>query len=116
MAVIKEKKSPFLKTDLPELTERDLKRIAEVSPQPTVNRIRDGAVVDKFVYLSCGNSNCITRAINEDVPPRFWNDAGTIRCRYCRRSLAITSHKVTADEAAAYLRSLPTGIEPVPYA
>ena len=115
MAVIKEKRSPFLKTDLAELTERDLKRISEISPQPTVNYIRDGAVVEKFVHLVCDNANCITRAITEDVPPRFYNDGGTIRCRYCRRSLEIRSHKVTAEERAEYLRSLPASIEPVRY-
>lgn len=115
MAVIKEKKSPFLKTDLPELTERDLKRVSEISPQPTVNYIREGVVVDKFVYLVCENANCITRAINEDVPPRFYNDGGVIRCRYCRRALPIRSHKVTPEDAGAYLRGLPTSIVPVVY-
>jgi aspartate carbamoyltransferase catalytic subunit len=115
MAVIKEKKSPFLKTDLMELTDRDLKRVCEISPQPTVNYIRDGVVVDKFVYLTCENTNCITRAINEDVPPRFYNDGGTIRCRYCRRSLTVRSHKVTPEESRDYLKSLPTSIVPVAY-
>jgi aspartate carbamoyltransferase regulatory subunit len=115
MAVIKEKKSPFLKTDLPELTERDLKRVSEISRQPTVNYIRDGVVVEKFVYLCCENANCITRAVAEDVPPRFYNDGATIRCRYCRRSLTITSHKVTTEEASEYLRGLPTTIVPVAY-
>jgi aspartate carbamoyltransferase regulatory subunit len=112
-AVIEQKRNPFLKTDLPELHERDLKAIALLSPQPTINYIRDGKVVDKFVYLLCRNENCIVRVINEDVPPRFYNDGGTIRCRYCRRSLPITSRKVTDEEQDAYLRSLPRTIEPV---
>jgi aspartate carbamoyltransferase catalytic subunit len=115
MAVIKEKRSPFLKTDLPELEERDLKRISEVSPQPTVNTIRGGVVVDKYVYLLCENTNCITRSITEDVPPRFYRDGGVPRCRYCRRSLAIQSHKVTEEEKVAYIAGLPTAILPVLY-
>ena len=108
-------KSPFLKTDLGELTERDLKRVCEISPQPTVNTIRDGVVVDKFVYLLCENTNCITRAIHEDVPPRFYSDEGVVCCRYCRRVLEIRSHKVSAPEKRAYVDSLPTSIVPVEY-
>ena len=112
-AVIKQKRSPFLKTDLEELSERDLKRIAEISPQPTINYIRHGSVADKFVYLLCRNGNCITRAVNEDVPPRFYNDEGVIRCRYCRRGLELTSHKVTPLEIKSYIDGLPRSIVPV---
>ncbi len=114
-AVIAEKKHPFIKTNLPELTERDLKQIALISPEPTVNYIQDGRAREKFVYLLCRNSNCITRTINEDVPPKFYADSGAIRCRYCRRPYTVSSSKVNDDERRAYLRSLPGGITTVAY-
>jgi aspartate carbamoyltransferase regulatory subunit len=114
-AVIAEKRNPFLKTNLAELTERDLKRVALASPEPTVNYIIDGRVREKFVYLLCRNTNCITRTISEDVPPKFYSEDGTIRCRYCRRPYTISSAKVSEEEKRAYLRSLPAAIEPVVY-
>jgi len=101
----------FLKSDLFELSERELKKIAIFSPEATINFIDDGKVVDKFVYLLCRNSNCVTRHINEDVPPQFYNDRGTIRCRYCRAPYTITSRKVTQQEKDTYMASLPQEIE-----
>jgi aspartate carbamoyltransferase catalytic subunit len=114
-AVITEKKNPFIKTSLAELSERDLKRIALISPEPTIDVIAGGSIREKYVYLLCANGNCITRVINEDVPPRFYNDSGVMRCRYCRRPYAISHHKVSAEEKAAFTRSLPRAIEAVPY-
>jgi aspartate carbamoyltransferase catalytic subunit len=114
-AVISEKRNPFLKTNLLELTERDLKQIALISPEPTVNYIQGGRIRDKFVYLLCRNDNCITRTITEDVPPKFYSDGEAIRCRYCRRPYAPSSPKITADELRAYLKSLPEGIAPIVY-
>jgi aspartate carbamoyltransferase regulatory subunit len=103
----------FLKTDLPELNERELKKIAIISHEPTINYIREGKVMDKFVYLLCKNSNCITRVIIEDVPPNFYNDNGILRCRYCRRPYSITNKKVSNAEKEEYLNSLSRGIEPI---
>ncbi len=114
-AVIAEKKSPFIKTNLPELTERDLKHIALISPEPTINYIKDGQVSEKFVYLLCQNSNCITRKIIEDVPPKFYDDGDTIRCRYCRRPYLVSNRKVSGEEKQAFLKSLPGGIAPIRY-
>jgi aspartate carbamoyltransferase catalytic subunit len=114
-AVISEKPTPFIKTNLRDLTERDLKRIALISPEPTIDSIREGRMTEKFVYLLCGNANCISRTVNEDVPPRFYDDGGAIRCRYCRRPYTIAHRKVTDEERRAYLRSLPKRIEPVIY-
>jgi aspartate carbamoyltransferase catalytic subunit len=114
-AVIAEKRNPFLKTNLPELTERDLKHIALASPEPTINYISGAKVREKFVYLLCRNTNCITRTVNEDVPPKFYSDGGTIRCRYCRRPYHIASPKVSDEEKKAYVRSLPSGIQAVVY-
>jgi len=114
-ATIPEKKNPFIKTNLPQASERDLKTIALLSPEPTIDTITGGRIAAKFVYLLCANANCITRVVNEDVPPRFYRDGDTVRCRYCRRPYAITSRKVSAREKAAWIAGLPAGIEPVPY-
>jgi len=114
-AVIAEKANPFIKTNMRELPERDLKRISLLSPEPTIDYVKDGRMAEKFVYLLCANTNCISRTVNEDVPPRFYNDAGTVRCRYCRRPYTISHRKVTEEEKAAYLASLPRRIEPVAY-
>jgi aspartate carbamoyltransferase catalytic subunit len=112
-AVIADKRNPFLKTNLLELTERDLKQVALISPEPTVNYIKDGKIRDKFVYLLCRNDNCITRTITEDVPPKFHSEGDVIRCRYCRRPYAPASLKISPDELRGYLKSLPTSIAPI---
>jgi len=78
--------------------------------------VKDGRMAEKFVYLLCANPNCITRTVNEDVPPRFFNEEGIIRCRYCRRPYTISSRKVSAEEKSAYRDALPRRIEPVLYA
>jgi len=114
-ATIAEKPNPFIKTNLRQLSERDLKRIALLSPEPTIDVVAGGRVAEKFVYLLCANGNCITRTIHEDVPPRFYRDGAAARCRYCRRPYAVTSRKVTAEELRGWLASLPASIEPVPY-
>jgi aspartate carbamoyltransferase catalytic subunit len=114
-ATITEKPNPFIKTNLRDLPERDLKRIALLSPEPTINAVTNGRVAEKFVYLLCANANCISRTINEDVPPRFYAEDGRIRCRYCRRPYAVSHRKVTPEERASYVASLPPRIEPVSY-
>ena len=101
----------FLKTDLPGLSEKELKKITLISPEATINYIKDGKVMDKFVYFLCKNTNCVTRVINEDVPPKFYDDNGTMRCRYCRKPYLITSEKVSQKEKEEFLNSLPEGIE-----
>jgi len=114
-ATIAEKPNPFIKTNLRQLSDRDLKRIALLSPEPTIDVVAGGRVAEKFVYLLCANGNCITRTINEDVPPRFYRDGPAARCRYCRRPYTVTSRKVTPEELRGWLASLPSSIEPVPY-
>ena len=114
--MIKQKRNPFLKTDLADISERDLKNVALVSPEPTVNVVSSGRIGQKFVYLLCQNHNCITRAVNEDVPPNFYRDGAIIRCRYCRRPYVIASRKVSAGENEAYVQSLPASIEVVAHA
>jgi aspartate carbamoyltransferase catalytic subunit len=104
----------LLKTDLFEFNERELKSIAEISPEPTINYIRDDKVIAKFVYLLCRNSNCVTRALNEDVPPQFYKDDDEgARCRYCRKPYSIITKKATEEEKQSFIDSLPAGIDPV---
>jgi aspartate carbamoyltransferase regulatory subunit len=104
----------ILKTDLVELNERELKMIAEISPEPTINYIREGKVIDKFVYLLCRNLNCVTRTLNEDVPPQFYRDGeGEVRCRYCRKPYSIITKKATKEEKQSFINSLPVGIDPI---
>jgi aspartate carbamoyltransferase regulatory subunit len=104
----------ILKTDLFDFNERELKTIAEISPEPTINYIREGKVIDKFVYLLCRNSNCVTRVLNEDVPPQFYRDGdGGVRCRYCRKPYSIITKKATEEEKRSFLQSLPEGIDKV---
>jgi aspartate carbamoyltransferase catalytic subunit len=112
-ATITEKPNPFIKTNMQEVPERDLKRISILSPEPTIDVVKDGRIAEKFVYLLCANANCITRTVNEDVPPRFYDDGGTLRCRYCRRPYTVGHRKVTPEEIKAYRGSLPRRIEPV---
>ena len=81
----------------------------------TIDYVKDGGMAEKLVYLLCANTNCISRTANEDVPPRFYNDAGTIRCRCCRRPYTVAHRKVTDPEKAAFLQKLPPRIEPVAY-
>jgi len=104
----------LLKTDLFDFNERELKTIAEISPEPTINYIREGKVVDKFVYLLCRNSDCVTRVLNEDVPPQFYRvNGGGVRCRYCRKPYTIITRKATEEEKRSFLQSLPEGIDKV---
>jgi len=105
----------FLKTDLPVLSERELKKISLITSEATINHIKDGKVADKFVYLLCKNKNCVTRVINEDVSPKFYNDNGTIRCRYCRKPYSITSEKISSKEREEFLDSLPKEIEQIKF-
>ena len=77
--------------------------------------MKDGRIAEKFVYLLCANANCITRTVNEDVPPRFYDDCGAIKCRYCRRPYTILHRKVTDEERRDYVASLPKRIDPVAY-
>ena len=56
-----------------------------ISPNATFNIIKDRDVVEKFKYNLCKNENCITRVVNEDVPPKFDKIGKDLRCHYCRK-------------------------------
>ncbi|HDD70813.1 MAG TPA: aspartate carbamoyltransferase [Candidatus Woesearchaeota archaeon] len=109
--IINDEKKAILKIKEGELSERDYKKIAMISPEPTINIIRENKVKEKFVYLLCENENCITREIMEDVPPKFYNDDGVVRCRYCGQRYNIKSRKVSDEEKEIFVKSLPEKVE-----
>jgi len=79
-----------------ELDPKELDKIALISPNATINIIRDYNVAEKFVVevpgrvkgiMSCSNPGCITNK-NEPVEPEFVVEAKkppALRCVYCDR-------------------------------
>lgn len=79
-----------------ELDPKELDKIALVSPDATINIIRDYNVAEKFVVevpdrvksiMRCSNPGCITNK-NEPVEPEFVVEAKrppALRCIYCDR-------------------------------
>ena len=110
---LRRKRTSFLKTDLRGLSDRELKGVYLLSPEPCINEITDRGIARKYVYLLCQNDNCVTRVVEEDVPPKFYNGDGVIRCRYCRKPYEIVNPNVTGEEKQRFIESLPTRIEPI---
>jgi aspartate carbamoyltransferase len=82
-----------------ELTRKELKRLAAVSPGCTLNIIKEGKVEKKYrmqmpprIYnfddLSCTNESCISHpAQSEGVPAMFYRTADNrFACAYCGKS------------------------------
>jgi aspartate carbamoyltransferase regulatory subunit len=79
-----------------ELDPKELDRIALISPEATINIIRDYNVAEKFVVavpgsvkgiMKCSNPGCITNK-SEPVEPEFVVESKrplTLRCVYCDR-------------------------------
>jgi len=79
-----------------ELDPKELDRIALISPNATINIIRDYNVAEKFVVevpnvikgiMKCSNPGCITNK-EEPVEPEFVVESKkpiTLRCVYCDR-------------------------------
>ena len=79
-----------------ELDPKELDRIALISPNATINIIRDYNVAEKFVVevpnvikgiMKCANPGCITNK-DEPVEPEFVVESKkpiTLRCVYCDR-------------------------------
>jgi len=79
-----------------ELDPKELDKVALVSPDATINIIRDYNVAEKFVVevpevvvgiMKCSNPGCITNK-NEPVEPEFAVESKkppTLRCKYCDR-------------------------------
>ncbi len=80
-----------------ELDPKELDKIALISPDATINIIRDYNVAEKFVVevpsrivgiMRCPNPGCITNK-NEPVEPEFVVESKkpiTLRCVYCDRT------------------------------
>ncbi len=79
-----------------ELDPKELDRIALISPNATINIIRDYNVAEKFIVevpnvikgiMRCSNPGCITNK-DEPVEPEFVVESKkpiTLRCVYCDR-------------------------------
>ncbi|MFH1649427.1 MAG: aspartate carbamoyltransferase [Candidatus Woesearchaeota archaeon] len=112
-AHIPQKSTNILKTDLPSLTDRDLKRAALISPETTINYINKGTITKKFVYLLCQNQNCISRVVEEDIPPKFFKMNNEPCCRYCRSRYMFKSDKINREERLNFVKTLPQSVEPL---
>lgn len=88
-----------------ELDPKELDKIALISPDATINIIRDYNVAEKFVVevpdrivgiMRCSNPGCITNK-NEPVEPEFVVESKkpiTLRCVYCDRTTTEISENV----------------------
>ncbi len=90
-------KKDILKIEGVELTKADLDKIAILTPQATLNIIRNYEVIDKKVIgipaeldrvISCPNPKCITRGVATGLTVfRVESQKPIIlRCRYCERA------------------------------
>ncbi len=89
-------KKDIVKVENMELDNEDLDKISLISPEATVNIIRDYEVVEKHRVrlpeiakgiVKCKNKTCITNQ-NEPIPSKFkviGDDPVTLRCKYCER-------------------------------
>ncbi len=85
-----------------ELDPKEVDKISLISPEATINIIRDFNVAEKFKVnlpqvvrgiVRCGNPSCITN-LNEPVEPEFSVESKkppTLRCIYCDRILDDTA-------------------------
>jgi aspartate carbamoyltransferase regulatory subunit len=85
-----------------ELDPKEVDKISLISPEATINIIRDFNVAEKFKVnlpqvvrgiVRCGNPSCITN-LNEPVEPEFIVESKkppVLRCIYCDRILDDTA-------------------------
>ena len=90
-------KKDVLKIEGIELSKEDVNKISLISPNATINIIKDGVVVRKFKVeipdtiegiLKCTNPNCITQI--ENIAGKFKveeKEPLKIRCAYCEKFL-----------------------------
>ena len=93
----KNEKKDILKIEGIELSKEDVNKISLISPNATINIIKDGVVVRKFKVeipdtiegiLKCTNPNCITQI--ENIAGKFKveeKEPLKIRCAYCEKFL-----------------------------
>lgn len=91
-----------------EINELDLKILAALAPDATVNIIRDYNIVSKqklqvpsevFDLFVCNNTNCITN--HQTVQSRFKLGEFQHTCEYCERSFPVHRLKVKRPELSA---------------
>ncbi len=88
------------------LTDKEMKQIAKISPNATFNVIRGGTIVEKFVYATCSNDNCISNQIFEEVPIIFENRGNTPSCHYCRKPSDTQYDRITPKEMQTFIETL----------
>ena len=88
----------IVKLENKELKKKEVNQIALISPDATINIIRDSEVVKKYRVelpkvvegiVRCSNPNCITN-FREPVEPKFNVESKkpvVLRCAYCNRKL-----------------------------
>ncbi len=92
-------KGIIFRPDAPDLTLKNLNRLAAVSPGCTLNIIRNGKIEKKYrlqmpprIYnfddLACTNEACISHPLqNEGVPAHFTcNKENLFACAYCEKT------------------------------
>ncbi len=91
-------KKDIVKVENKEISREELDKISLISPETTINIIRDYGVVNKHRVtlpdhvkgiLKCRNPNCITYK-NEPVEPEFKvisSNPVNIKCIYCEREM-----------------------------
>jgi len=88
----------IVKLENKELKKKEVNQIALISPEATINIIRDFEVVKKYRVklpdtlvgiVKCSNPNCITN-LGEPVEPKFYVESRNplvLKCFYCNRKL-----------------------------
>lgn len=101
----KQRWKDIVKIEDRELAPNEVDRISLISPEASINIIRNYAVAEKYTVkvpedvrglVRCPNLSCITNAPNEGVETRFTpisSDPIILRCRYCEREIReVASH------------------------
>jgi len=97
-------KKDIVKIENRELTREEIDKISLITPDATINVVRNGEVVEKKVLeipdtiekiLRCPNSNCITNE-NEPVKTKFeiQKEPLKLKCCYCERNFDIEEFKI----------------------
>jgi aspartate carbamoyltransferase regulatory subunit len=92
-------KKDIVKVENRDLNGREVNKIAIISPNATINKIRDYKVVEKcrvelpreiVGIIKCSNPSCITNKSREPVIPKFLvksRDPIILSCKYCEREV-----------------------------
>lgn len=89
-------KKDIVKIENRMLDPREIDKIALISPEATVNIIKDSSVIEKRQVelpnsiegiARCQNPNCISNDAREPVMKRFSRHGSVIRCFYCDQEI-----------------------------